>query len=78
MERLCLLLDIGDVEVYTEIHGSGLNLLLVASLGGRHEFWKQQVPFLSQDSSMIKMGERVTLILLNLLRMGESLSVIVK
>ena len=39
------LVDVGDVEIYTEIHGSGPNLLLVAGLGGRHEFWKQQVPF---------------------------------
>jgi|TARA_B110000261_G_C13089359_1_gene359282 aminoacrylate hydrolase len=42
------LVDVGDVEIYSEIHGSGPNLLLVAGLGGRHEFWKQQVPFLSQ------------------------------
>jgi aminoacrylate hydrolase len=42
------LVAVGDVEIYTEIHGDGPNLLLVAGLGGRHEFWTQQVPFLSQ------------------------------
>ncbi|MEH6552306.1 MAG: alpha/beta fold hydrolase [Pseudomonadales bacterium] len=42
------LIAVDDVEIYTEIHGSGPDLLLVAGLGGRHEFWAQQVPFLSQ------------------------------
>jgi aminoacrylate hydrolase len=42
------LIAVDDVEIYTEIHGSGPNLLLVAGLGGRHEFWSEQVEFLSQ------------------------------
>jgi aminoacrylate hydrolase len=47
------LVPVDDVEIYTEIHGEGPNLLLVAGLGGRHEFWMKQVPFLSQHFRVI-------------------------
>lgn len=40
------LVSIGDAEIYTEIHGEGEELLLVAGLGGRAQFWSSQiVPF---------------------------------
>jgi len=47
------LINVDDVEIYTEIHGEGPNLLLVAGLGGRHEFWAQQVDFLSKHFRVI-------------------------
>jgi aminoacrylate hydrolase len=40
------LVSIGDAEIYTESHGTGEPLLLVAGLGGRAQFWNAQVqPF---------------------------------
>lgn len=37
------LIDIGDAEIYVEEHGDGPPLLLVAGLGGRGQFWNNQV-----------------------------------
>lgn len=37
------LISIGDAEIYTEMHGVGTDLLLVPGLGGRAQFWKEQV-----------------------------------
>jgi aminoacrylate hydrolase len=37
------LTSIGDAELYTETHGSGEPLLLVAGLGGSAKFWSAQV-----------------------------------
>ena len=37
------LIDIGDAEIYVEEHGDGPPLLLVAGLGGRAQFWNNQV-----------------------------------
>ena len=34
--------DIGDAEIYTKTIGDGDSLFLVAGLGGRHQFWKNQ------------------------------------
>ncbi len=42
------LVSVDDVEIYTETHGQGPDLLLVAGLGGRHEFWAKQVSPLSE------------------------------
>jgi len=47
------LIAVDDVEIYTEIHGEGPDLLLVAGLGGRHEFWFQQVEELSKHFRVI-------------------------
>lgn len=42
------LITVDDVEIYTETHGHGPDLLLIAGLGGRHEFWTKQVGPLSE------------------------------
>lgn len=47
------LVKVGDVEIYHEIHGEGPDLLLVAGLGGRHEFWANQIDFLAQHFRVI-------------------------
>lgn len=47
------LVSIGDAEIYTEIHGEGEDLLLVAGLGGRAQFWKEQVGPLSKRFRVI-------------------------
>jgi len=44
---------VDDVEIYTEIHGEGPDLLLVAGLGGRHQFWMHQVEALSKHFRVI-------------------------
>lgn len=41
------LVSIGNAELYTEVHGEGEDLLLVAGLGGMATFWAKQVGFLS-------------------------------
>ena len=47
------LIAVDDVEIYTEMHGSGPDLLLVAGLGGRHEFWASQVDALARHFRVI-------------------------
>lgn len=47
------LIPVGDVDIYTEIHGEGPDLLLVAGLGGRHEFWGNQIEELSKHYRVI-------------------------
>lgn len=42
------LVAVNDVEIYTETVGDGPDLLLVAGLGGRHEFFANQVNELSK------------------------------
>lgn len=42
------LYDIGGAEIYTESCGEGEPLFLIAGLGGRGEFWRNQIPVLSQ------------------------------
>jgi len=42
------LVNVDDVEIYTETHGDGPDLLLVAGLGGRHEFFANQIEPLSK------------------------------
>ena len=41
------LISIGDAALYTESHGSGEDLLLVAGLGGMATFWNRQVESLA-------------------------------
>ncbi len=41
------LVSIGDAELYTETHGAGEDLLLVAGLGGMATFWSRQVDALA-------------------------------
>ena len=40
--------DVGDAEIHVEITGSGPDLLLVAGLGGRGVFWKNQIQAFAQ------------------------------
>ncbi|MEO0574827.1 MAG: alpha/beta hydrolase [Pseudomonadota bacterium] len=47
------LVSIGDAELYTETHGSGEPLLLVAGLGGMATFWHKQVETLAQHYRVI-------------------------
>ena len=47
------LVSIGDAELYTEEHGEGEPLLLVAGLGGMATFWRKQVDFLAQHYRVI-------------------------
>lgn len=47
------LVSIGDAELFTESFGSGEPLLLVAGLGGRGQFWVNQVEPLSQHFEVI-------------------------
>jgi len=42
------LVTVDDVEIYTETTGAGPDLLLVAGLGGRHEFFANQINELSK------------------------------
>lgn len=42
------MVSIGDAELYTETHGAGENLLLVAGLGGMATFWHKQIDVLSK------------------------------
>ncbi len=42
------LVPVDDVEIYTETFGEGPDLLLVAGLGGRHEFFTNQIDELSK------------------------------
>ncbi len=42
------LVSIGDAELYTEVHGAGEDLLLVAGLGGMATFWHRQVDTLAE------------------------------
>ena len=36
-------IDVGDAEIHVEITGAGPDLMLVAGLGGRGVFWKNQI-----------------------------------
>lgn len=42
------LVSIGDAELYTETHGTGEDLLLVAGLGGSGTFWHAQAEVLAE------------------------------
>ncbi|MEL7296873.1 MAG: alpha/beta hydrolase [Pseudomonadota bacterium] len=47
------LVPIGDAELYTESHGSGEPMLLVAGLGGMATFWHKQVDMLAEHYRVV-------------------------
>lgn len=47
------IVSIGDAELYTEVHGAGEDLLLVAGLGGMATFWQNQIDFFAQHYRVI-------------------------
>ena len=47
------LINIGDADIYTETLGEGEPLLLVAGLGGRHQFWQNQAEAFSKHFQVI-------------------------
>lgn len=47
------LIDIGDAEIYVEEHGEGEALFLVPGLGGRAQFWNQQVKAFAEHFRVI-------------------------
>lgn len=51
---------LGQDRIYTEIHGSGENLLLVPGLGGRAQFWTAQVKPLSKHFRVVLHDHRGT------------------
>lgn len=50
----------GDGHIHYEIFGEGPDLLLVAGLGGRHEFWLPQVPALARRYRVVLHDHRGT------------------
>lgn len=50
--------DIGDAEIHTEITGTGPDLLLVAGLGGRGAFWREQVQDFARAFRVITFDHR--------------------
>ena len=51
-------ISIGDAELYYEIHGSGVPLLLVTGLGGNASFWALQVPKFAKDFKVVVFDQR--------------------
>ncbi|MEM7704419.1 MAG: alpha/beta fold hydrolase [Pseudomonadota bacterium] len=47
------MVDVGEAEIYTETHGEGEPLLLIAGLGGKGSFWHKQVSMLADRFSVI-------------------------
>ncbi|MFK7954599.1 MAG: alpha/beta fold hydrolase [Lysobacterales bacterium] len=47
------MINIGEAEIYTETHGSGEPMLLIAGLGGKGAFWNQQVAMLAETYQVI-------------------------
>ena len=52
--------DIGDAELAVEIEGSGEPVLLIAGLGGRLAFWRQQRPALAGQFRLVLHDHRGT------------------
>ena len=52
--------DIGDAELAVEIEGSGKPVLLIAGLGGRLAFWRQQRPALAEQFRLVLHDHRGT------------------
>lgn len=53
-----LRVDVGDAEIHTEITGSGPDLFLVAGLGGRGAFWREQVQAIAARFRVIVFDHR--------------------
>ncbi len=47
------MVDIGEAKIYTETHGSGEPMLLIAGLGGRGVFWHKQLDLLAQRYQVV-------------------------
>lgn len=54
------MIDVGDAEIYVETHGEGLPVFMVAGLGGRGVFWKQQLDAFSEHFQVILHDHRGT------------------
>ena len=52
--------DIGDCEIYYEVHGSGTPLLLVPGLNGTFSFWHEQIEPFSQHFQVVVHDHRGT------------------
>ena len=50
--------DVGDAEIHTEITGTGPDLLLIAGLGGRGAFWRNQVSAFAEHFRVITFDHR--------------------
>lgn len=55
-----MLTSIGDADIHTEIHGEGEYVVLVAGLGGRGQFWSEQVGALAQHFRVVLYDHRGT------------------
>lgn len=53
-------IDVGDAEIYCEIYGAGTPLLLVPGLGGLGQYWKPNIPALSERYQVIAHDHRGT------------------
>lgn len=54
------LISIGDAQIHTEMHGDGEYVILVAGLGGRGQFWSEQVHALAQRFRVVLYDHRGT------------------
>jgi len=52
--------DIGNGEIYYEIHGEGPPLMLVAGLGGTADYWNPQIEAFAKDYTVIVHDHRGT------------------
>jgi len=52
------LINIGEVDLYYESHGSGPALIFAAGLGGRGIYWQNQIEEFSQDYRVIVFDHR--------------------
>ena len=52
--------NIGNGEIYYEVHGEGPPLLLVAGLGGTGDYWKPQIEALAKHYTVILHDHRGT------------------
>lgn len=52
--------EVGDVNIYYEVHGKGEALVLIMGLGGSSAWWFQQVPVFSREFRVIAFDNRGT------------------
>jgi aminoacrylate hydrolase len=53
-------IDIGDVQIYYETHGTGVPVLLVPGLGGVGSYWNPNIPAFSEQYQVIVHDHRGT------------------